>query len=173
MTWRIKLLQKIAQTTDPNIPTDEVAKTKTVAGSPPNFIATDYYPTINVGFNPANANIINYLTGILNQGLFYTSDGKINLSTMKSSNFNTGTTAVSENLKNLMNFGKEIFTELFNNGVEFKQKLTPEEISARVSRLKSSQFLNNLPATNITGQLANKIGGDIKTILINSLTQIK
>lgn len=172
---RFKILKKIAQASPPaNLPTEEVTKTKTVSGSPQSFIATDYYPTITMGFGSNNANIINYLTYILNNGLYYTSDGQVSLKLMHSNNFSVGTTSVpSEDLKNLMNFVKQVYSELFNRGTEFKQKLTSEEINERISRLKSSNFLNNLSSTNPMGQLSNKIGGNIKTLINNYLLQIK
>lgn len=172
---RFLFLQKIAQTVAPtDLPTDQVNKTNTVSGSPPSFQATDFYPTIIKGFTSRNSVLINQLSELLNQALFYSSNGQINLSKMKSDNFNTGTTNVpSEVLKYLMNFSKQVFQQLYNSGQDYKQQLTPDDIKNRVDILKNSNFLNNLPTTNIAGQLATKIGGNIKTLIINLLTQIK
>lgn len=169
---RTRLLEKLAQTTAPgNLPTTQ---TTSVSGSPPTFVATDYYPIV-LAFGAKNVPIINNLTNAINQALYYTSSGKIHLQWMKLANFNSDTSNTNSlELKNLMNFAKQIYNQIYtNNGKLDNKQLSPQEISARIAPLKTSMFLSNLSSTNPIGQLASKIGGNIKTLVNNYLLQIK
>ncbi len=157
-------LEKIAQTTSAT----------SISGSPPEFIAPNYYPIV-LAFSTRNTYLINNLTNIINQALYYTSNGKIQLQWMKNQNFNFDTSGQSNiNLKNLMGFAKMMFNTIFtNNGAKYIKQLSPQEINDKVNILKSSTFLNLLSATNPIGQLASKIGGNVKTLINNTLNQIK
>lgn len=170
---RKRLIEKISQ--DINLPTSGVSESKPISGTPPSFIATNYYPSIIAAFSPRNSIIINELCNTINKALYYTSNGKIHLSWMKSVNFNFDTSNVpSVDLKNLMEFSRQIYyTLLTNNGEIDNKQLTQEEIYNRLLPLKHSLYLNNLSSTNPMGQLASKIGGNIKTLINNYLLQIK
>jgi len=173
---RRRVLEKLAQMSAPNnLPTEEAAKAKPVAGSPPDFAPENFYPTMIRGFGFRNTNIINSLSDALNQGLYFNSDGKVNLSWMRSVNFNFGTDNVpSVDLKNLMGFAKQLHKSVYtNNGEDFKKALTSEEIAKIVAPLKTSTFISNLSNTNPVGQLSAKLGGNIKTIINNYLLQIQ
>lgn len=172
---RTRILTKLAQTNVPNnLPTSQITQTKTISGSPPSFTATDYYP-ISLAFFSKNANIINTLSNILNQALYYSSDGKIHLQWMHSVNFNFDTSNIpSVDLKNLMNFTKQVYNQLYtNNGKLDNKQLSAQEIKDRVTPLQLSQYISNLSSTNPIGQLSSKIGGNIKTFINNYLYQIK
>lgn len=167
---RYKILYKLSQTAD-NLTTDGVNATKTVSGSPTPFIATDYYPNIILAFSSNNATIINKLIDVINMALYYTSNGKVDFQWMKSNNFNFTTSDIpSVDLKNLMNFSKEIYSQIFSSN---RQKLNPEEISQKINLLKNSKALQNISSTNPVGQLSGKIGGNIKVVINNYLLQIK
>jgi len=173
---RLKLWEKIAQTPPPpNTPTPQVAQTQTVSGSPPIFIATDWYPSIIIGFQSKNAPIINGLSNLLNTTLFYTSGGQVHLRWMREQNFTFGSDQFpSSNLRNLMNFSKLIYQQIFTNmGVPYQQPLTPQQIAEKIALLRSSQFLGNLSATNPTSQLATKISGNVRELITNFLLRIK
>lgn len=169
---RLKILKKIAQNT-PAPSTDPTVKS--VAGSPPDFNVITLYPTLTRGLNATNAGIINKLCHSLNDALYYSSDGKIHLPWMKSVNFNYDTSgATSTNLKNLMLFARLLYQNLITDqGNNFKEPLTPEQIKERVDRLTQSQPLNNLSSTNLGSQMGTKVGGDLKTVIRNYLLQIK
>lgn len=172
---RLKILNKIAQAVLPtDLPTDAMA-TKPVTGSPPSFNATDFYPGITAGFQAKNVPWINGLANLLNSSLYYSSAGKVHLPWMRSVNFNFGADqAPSVDLKNIMNFTKLVYNQLFTNlGQNYQQPLTPEQIAEKVRLLRASQPYNNLSQTNPTGQLATKIGGNLKTLINNYLLQIK
>lgn len=163
-----RLFNKIGQN---SLPTAEVTKTNTVSGSPPNFIASNYYPSIIIAFNSRNTSIINGLSNIINQALYYNSNGKIHLPWMYNMNFNFDSSiAPSVDLKNIMNFSKNMYQQLFSN---LNKPLSINEIYQRVLALKNSSALVNLPGTSTSSQLYTKIGGDLKTLINNYLLQIK
>lgn len=172
---RIQFLEKMAQATPPNVPTEEVAETTSVSGSPPPFNALDYYPTMITGFQAKNMPWINGLSQLLNTVMFYSSNGKITLPWMRSNNFSfSGDQVPSADLKNLMNFTKLVYNQLYTNvGSVYKQQLTPAQIAEKIRLLSSSQFLNNLSSVQPGGQVATKIGGNVKTLIHNYLLQIK
>lgn len=172
---RYKIFQSLAQTQPPTaLPTTEVAQTQTVSGSPISFIATDYYPSIIIAFTPKNATIINNLSNLLNTSLFYTSNGQTQLAWMRSVNFNFSTDDVpSIDLKNIMGFCKQLYNNVYtDHGSPDKVQLKPEEIAKRIAPLKNSSFISNMSATNPTGQLSTKIGGNLKTMITDFLLQI-
>lgn len=166
-----RIINKLGQNTPEGLPTEEVAATQIVSGSPPSFISSNYYPDLAIAFNSKNIPIINNLSNIINQALYYTSNGKIHLPWMYNRNFNFDSSiSPSIELKNLMNFSKLMFQQLFSN---LNKPLSSQEILVRVSILSNSSHLTSLPQTNTSGQLTTKIGGDLKTIIKNYLLQIK
>ena len=172
---RLKILNKIAQTVPGNLPTDSVANTTPVTGSPPAFNASDYYPSFRIGFQAKNVPWINGLANLLNTSMYYASNGKVSLPWMRSVNFNFGADQVpSVDLRNIMNFTKLVYNQLFTNlGQAYEQPLTPEQIDEKIRLLKVSQFYNNLSQINPSGQLTIKIGGNLKTLINSYLLQIK
>lgn len=173
---RNRVLNKIAQMEPPsNLPTEEVTETKTVSGSPSYFDIVQYYPTIITAFGSQNMSWITKLVDVVNQGLFYTSDGQIQFKWMENNSYNFGTDSVpSVDLKNLMGFSKQIYSNLFtNNGVEYERQLTVEEIAKKIQALKSSSYLSSLSQSNPMGQLQSKLGTNIKTLINDILLQIK
>lgn len=154
-------------------PQDSVKPT-TVSGSPQAFIASDYYPIV-LAFTAKNAVIINSLSNILNNALYYSSNGKIHLQWMKSVNFNFDmSNTPSADLRNLMGFTKQVYLQIFtNNGQLDKKALTAQEIANRLNPLKYSQYLSNMSATGTNSQLNTKIGGNVRTLINNYLLQIK
>lgn len=173
-TLRFKILEKFSQTT-PNVPTDAVAKTTSVSGSPPAFNVIDYYPSIITGFQSKNVPWIVGLSNLLNTSMYYSSNGKVTLPWMRSNNFNFGTDQIPAlELRNLMNFTKLVYNELFTNlGQPYNNQLTSGQIIDKIHKLNSSQFLNNLSSVQPGGQLATKVGGNVKTLIQNYLFQIR
>lgn len=161
---RLKILEKIAQT-----------QTKSVAGSPPKFVASDIYPSIMTAFQSKNVPLINALADLLNTVMYYTSNGQVNMMQLRNNNFNLGTDQViSADLKNLMEFSKILYNQVFTNlGVDFKSPLSSQQISDKITVLKNSSYLNNLSNANLTGQVATKVSGNPKELIKNYLLQIK
>lgn len=173
---RQRILNKLAQMEAPdNLPSEEVSKTKTVSGSPSYFDITQYYPTVITGFGSQNMSWLTKLIDVINQSLFYTSDGQIQFKWMQNNSFNFTTDGVpSVDLKNLMGFSQQIYHIIFtNNGEQYTQQLKPEEIAKKIQALKSSSFLSNLSQSNPMGQLQSKLGDNVKTLINDILLQIK
>lgn len=169
---RITILAKIAQTA---LPQDTTTPNTVVSGSPPTFIASNFYPSMMVGLQAKNVPWVNGLANILNTALYYTSGGKVHMPWLRQTNFNFATDqAPSADLRNILNFSKLVYNQLFtNHGANFEQALIPEQIAERIRILANSSFFNNLSQVNPTGQLASKIGGNLKTIINDYLLQIK
>jgi hypothetical protein len=158
-----------------NLPTEKVTETKTVSGSPTSFSPRDHYPGIITAFDIRNLPSIDKLSNLLNQGLYYNSDGQVDLPWMRSVGFNFGTSSVpSVDLKNLMGFAKQMYKTIYtDNEAPYKLPLKPNEIHDKIELLKTSPFLTNLPSTNPMGQLSSKIGGNIKSLILDTLAQIR
>lgn len=171
---RLKILQRIAQSTT-DLPTESVSATKSISGAPTSFVASNLYPSIVTGFSSKNIGYINALADLLNTCIFYSSDGQLDLNRMRTNNFTVGLTSVpSADLKNFMGLGKVLYNTIFTeHGGEFKKQLTPQEIQELMENLKNNIYLQNLPSTNPSGQLATKVTGNIKTLIVNYLSNIK
>ena len=169
------IFEKLAQAKPTGaIPTKELAQTQSVSGSPPPFSAIQSFPTLILAFNQRNANVIEQLSNLLNTVMFYTSNGQVHMQWMRTVAFNFGVTdIISTDLQHVMNFCKQFFVQIFNGGQNYNAALTPEQIAEKVNVLKNSPALTSMSSTNPIGQLATKIRGDVKTSIINLLSQIK
>jgi len=170
--FRLRILEKLAQTT-PNLPTDQVAKSKPMP-PPPAFQASAIYPGIRNGFNQASIPIIDGLVSLLNSAVHYASAGAVNYQYFRNNNFNFDASgAPSVDQKNLMNLSKRIYRTILNSGSAFPQPLTGQQISSMVENITASSEFNNLSQVSPTGQLAIKIQGNLKTLIFNYLTYLK
>ena len=158
-----------------NLPTEEVTKTKPVSGSPTVFNITQYYPKVETAFGSNNFNWIKNLVNIVNQAMYYTSNGQVQFSWMQNNSFNFGIDNVpSVDLKNLMGFAKQIHSTIFtNNGTQDEKQLNADEIGKRIATLKNSSFLSNLSTSNPMGQLQSKLGDNVKALIKDTLIQIR
>jgi len=172
---RRKIFEKLAQANPTAaIPSKEQVKTQSVSGSPPPFSAIQSYPTLALAFNQRNANVIEQISNLLNTVLYYTSNGQIHMRWMRSVSFNFGlTNIISTDLIHVMNFCKQLFVQFFNSGQNYKVALTPEQIAEKVGALNNSPALTTMSSTNPMGPLSTKIQGNVKTLIINLLAQIK
>jgi hypothetical protein len=172
---RRKIFEKLAQVNPPGaIPSKAQSQTQSVSGSPPPFSAIQSFPTLILAFNQRNANVIEQLSNLLNTVLFYTSNGQVHMQWMRTVAFNFGVTnIISTDLQHVMNFCKQVFIQLFNSGNEYKAALTPQQIAEKADVLKNNTALTSMSSVNPIGQLATKIRGDVKTSIINLLSQIK
>jgi len=168
---RKKILKKLAQAA-PTVPASSTAAPSVINATPPSFIASNWYPGIIVAFQPKNTNLINSLSNLVNNALFYSSDGEVYLQWMRSVNFTFGTDqSQSVDLKNLMQFSKLLYNTLFTNmGQAYLKQLEPEEVKEKIDHLSQSPQLNNLSQTGT--QLSTKIGGNLKELIKNNLLQI-
>lgn len=170
---RKRLLTKLAQSV--NIPTEEKVNEKPNIGTPPNFSASSKYPGLRKGFSPNAITIVDNLSSYMNKALFYASDGQYNMTKLSSNNFNFSPTMIpstNRDLKNLLLFSKEIYSHIYNSGNNYESLLNAKDYKFKINTLLQSQNLTSLAQTNPTGQLAMKMGGNIKTDIINLLNSL-
>ena len=104
--------------------------------------------------------------------MHYSTFGKVNFEKLKNNNFSIDSSSLpSPDQKNLVNFSKNIFKYFLNSGNSFNKKLTSSQIKLFVDDLLSSQEISNLPVSG--GLLSQKISGNLKTLIINLLTNLK
>jgi hypothetical protein len=166
---RKEILTKLAQTT-PAAPTTP----NKVIPAPPSFIASNVFPSLTSGYNPASIIIINNLMSLLNTALQYASGGSVNLQTFRNNNFNVDPgSAPSPDQKNLTILAKMAYNLFLNKGNPFGKLLAGKQISIFVDQILASPAFQNLSQINPTGPLATKIQGNLKTIIQDNLTHLK
>jgi len=168
--FRLRLLKKISQVTD------ETEVVKEVEGTPDSFSPLSFYPSMAKGFSPQNLNFIKEICDTVNEAMYYLSDGKRDLTLLRSNNFNITTSEPDIMVRNLIGFGKALYNTLFINSKsqdkQYKELLESEELKDKIDSLKSNFLLNNLPSTN-PPKLKSKFSSPIKTIILNHLNMIK
>jgi len=172
---RKRIFKKMAQAAPTPLPTNQQIASDVVSGSPPSFVATNWYPSIITAFQTKNTGLINRLSNLINDALFYASDGKVHLPWMRSVNFMFGVDqAPSIDLKNLMIFSKLLYNNIFTNlGQAYTQPLNTDQIKEKIDKLTQSTQFNNLTQTGASSQLSTKIGGNLKELIRNNLLQIR
>ena len=169
--FRLRLLKKISQVTDE---TEEV--TKEVEGAPDSFSPLSFYPSMAKGFSPQNLNFIKEICDTVNEAMYYLSDGKRDLTLLRSNNFNITTSEPDIMVRNLIAFAKQLYNILFinskNQNKQYTKLLEKEELQDKIDLLKNSPVLVSLPSTN-PPQLKSKFSSPIKTIILNHLNMIK
>jgi hypothetical protein len=168
---RKKLLKKLSQNT---ISTSKIIEEKNNYGLAPipTFIASSAYTSLFSAFNVESVLIINKIVELLNKALHYSTFGKVNFEKLKNNNFSIDSSSLpSPDQKNLVNFSKNIFKYFLNSGNSFNKKLTSNQIKLFVNDLLFSQEISNLPVSG--GLLSQKISGNLKTLIINLLTNLK
>lgn len=185
---RIKILKKIAESTAspaPSMPMaspapsakqpgdtqDSESESESRAPSAPSFSASNKYSLFQ-GFNQNVVNQIDKFINYLNQVLFYASNGLYTINQLAQNNFIISKTPRDNQVKLLLQFCKDVYFWLLNNGVAYKEKLNKEAVQYKIDKLLSSYSLNNLSQVNISGPLAAKVG-NIKNNFINTLVLIK
>ncbi len=176
---RIEFLKKIAQlqAVEPEDPTttDTEVKNEEI-GAPSNFDPFSKYPSLRTAFNSSGASeIISRLCSFLNNCVHYSSNGDLDLNLLASSSFSySGTNLNQDNkdLKFLVLFSKDLYQNIFNNGIAYKSPLSKQEFLLKVNKLIKSQNLNNLSQTNPKSILYKKTGGNIKTQILSILNNL-
>lgn len=170
---RRKILTKLAQSTSSG--GSSIPKTPTtVSGAPPNFIASNFFPSLILGFSSRNLPIINSIGSLLNTAIFFASDGYGSLERLREQNFSFPADQSQNDLKSLVQFAGQVNSLLFtDHGKNFSSQLSPEEIANRSNSLFNSISLGNLSQTNPSSQLAQKVGSNVKSQFQNLLQQLK
>lgn len=167
MNVRLKTLQKIAQT-------QTTTPTPTQVTGNPAAVSVSMFPSVPLAWGANNVSYIQDLVDALNMGMFVLSNGKIDFDKMKQQNFNVDLSSYVASIKGVASLAKELSQKvLTNNGVPFKQALTPEEKAAIITGIRGSTTLGTISDGGITTALPAKIGGNLKTIILNLLNNIK
>jgi hypothetical protein len=170
MTVRLKILKKIAQT---NAPAETPPMSQPVAGNPA-AVSVSAFPTTNLGWGSNNISYIQKIIDALNVTIYQLSNGKTDFDKLEQQNFNFDASTYTDPLKGIIALANSIFeTVLTNNGVDYKQALTPEQKKNIIDDIKGDVSSGTIPDGGITPVLPNKIGGNFKTIILNTLNNIK
>lgn len=156
---RLRIL-KLSQITNPDNSVPLPTKTA------PNFIASNQFPAISKNYNPYNVEILNKLFKILNDSIFYLSNGNLDLFKYKNNNFTLEESSiVIVSLKNILLLSKYIYQLFVLNAQTVLQD--------KVSVIIRSQIFLNIPSGNISNFLSQKLGGNFKDIIIETLGQLR
>jgi hypothetical protein len=162
---RLKMLKRIAQTTDattsttsPDTTTPVPATSNNTAVPPdPSPPASSLYPIIRTGWDPARVVIVDQLCKILSSAANVATNGTYNLQNLRNENFQFDASSFgSPDQKNLMLFFQKVYKTLLNNGQSFTAPLNANQVKQMVPYLLQSPELANLSTVNPTGQIAQK-----------------
>lgn len=118
---RIKLLMKISQEAEEASTTTSTAPA-TIAGSPTNA-SVDIFPTFDMAWGSNFKEPINDLLDALNWAIFVLTVGEYDFYKLKSNNFSSGSTKFDAFTNEVIKFSGLVYKELFNSGVNFKNKV--------------------------------------------------
>lgn len=169
---RLKFLNKIAQTATPSVPTEQVAASKPIQPAPA-ISASDAYPNVRTGYTAAQMDVINSLVSKLNVATHIATGGTYNLQVLKNKAFTYDPSEFqSPDQKNLVNFFNKVFHGILNAGNAFPAPLNNQQLSAIVTPLIQAPELKNLSQVNPTGQIAQKIPGNLQQDIRNDLMRL-
>ena len=170
MSIRLKTLQKIAQTTNPSTTPPTI---QPVAGNPAS-VTVSMFPGTDLAWGSSNVAYIQKILDTLNVAMYQLSNTKVDFNRLKQQNFNVDVSAYVAALKGMVSLSQTIFqTILTNNGVAYKTALTPEQKKSIIDGIKRNTSFGTIPDGGITPVLPNKIGGNFKTIILDTLQNIK
>jgi len=166
-----QILKVIAQQTTQTTTTPTEQQTVVVPGNPTTFDPYAYWPDIITGWGSQNTNIIKQLSNIVNWCIFILSNGQLDMNKLRGSNFSVDPSKYPDRylimfVKLAMQFYRLIYTNL---GAAYAVVI--QNAPQRLQILK--QALTPFPDGSINTQLANKVGGSPKTLILNLLNQIK
>jgi hypothetical protein len=166
---RLKLLTRIAQQgVQPATP----AATP-VLPPPPGFSPMDVWGWLGRAYNSSSINTINSLFSILNTSLHYASNGQVNMQVLRDNGFNIDPSGMSSmDAKNLLNLSILAYKTILNSG-NAMPTVSPDKIQIWCKQISNSQALMNLSQVNPTGQLAQKVPGNIKDNILNLLRYLE
>lgn len=163
MSVRIKTLQKIAQI-------NNISLTK----GNPTAVNVSMFPSVGLAWGSQNLALIQKIIDTLNKSIYQLTNGKIDFDKLRQQNFNVDTSSYDVVAEGMLNLSKTIYQKILSNeGLAYIQALNPSQKKAIVDGIKGSAALGTIPDGGINSILSNKIGGNFKTIILNSLANIK
>lgn len=157
-----RILRKIAQEQS-----QEAEKPLGNAPAVPEYL----FSNLDKGYNAGTVALIKQLTNLLNTSLHYASAGKDNF--QKIMNNSLDLSGAIQNHKNIGLLSKQLFSTFLNNKNSFTQKVPANNIYQWCATLLNSNEYNSLTQTNPSGQLANKIQGNLKSLILDITNGIK
>lgn len=162
---RYRILEKIAQdqATQPTV-------TPAIVPAPPT-VPSILFSHLSEGYNGGTVAMLIGLTQQLNNALHYASNGKANFQKIIDGNLDLS--AASPDEKNVGALCKKWYLTFLNSRNTFEQKVTGKTIATWADAIISSPEYSSLSQVNPTGTLATKLQGNIKTIILDYINQIK
>jgi hypothetical protein len=182
MNGRLRTLFRLAQAATPAAPAapSSPASTATsttptvVSGSPRPFDPATVSPTLVLGWGANNLNFIRQLVNALNQAIYITSNGKLDFARLYDQSFGIDTSAYTPLVSALANLGKLVFRRMIkNNGYDFAAPVPTANRMQTVSILTNQIQSPAIPDGAINATLYSKVGGNIRTVLLDIVRQIK
>ena len=178
MNGRLRTLLRLAQAAPaaPATPAANAAQTTPTAvpGSPRPFDPASVSPTMVLGWGANNLNFIRQLVNVLNQAIFITSNGKLDFARLYDQSFGIDTSAYTPLVSALANLGKLIFRRMIkNNGYDFVAAVPTANRTQTISVLTSQIQSPAIPDGAINSTLYGKVGGNLRTVLLDIVRQIK
>ena len=170
---RLKLLQRLAQnnTTLNNPPT--------INGSPAPFDVDTYFPSVRKGWGNVNIVWIQNILNALNWTVYVLSAQQFDLNKFRQSYFiPTVTNIPDKTLLPIVRFSTLVYNKLLTptgGSSQFNEELDDQEKQKRKSTLLQAitSPMTLIPDGAINVNLQGKIGGNLKEVLTNAITQLK
>jgi hypothetical protein len=162
---RLRILTKLAQT-QPAQPTE----TPAILGPVP-AVPGDLLTNLYKGYNTNTVPLLTNLTNQLNAAMHYASKGQDNFTKIIGNNMDLS--GATPDQKNVGSVAKRVYTTFLNSKNPFVEKIDAVTIHNWADALTSSPEYNALSQINPTSLLATKLQGNLKTEILNLMTQIK
>lgn len=145
----------------------------TVSGSPSPFDPFAYFPTMMVGWGAPNVEPIRRISNVLNNALYILSNGALDINRLRANNFVVDVSQYPDIvLRGIINYSLQVFKSVYsNNTIPFKAPITNKP--QRIQALKNLLTTFQIPDGGINGLLQNRIGGNFKLIILDTLDNIK
>ena len=161
--FRWRLLQKLSQ--------QGAQAASPVTNVPPPTLPSILIAHLHEGYNGATVQLIVSLVQQLNAALHYASNGQDNFQKIIDNNLDLSGAASDE--KNIGALCKRMYITFLNSRNAFTSKVTGKNITTWATAIVNSPEYNNLSQINPTGILATKLHGNLKSIILDYMNQIK
>lgn len=169
ISQRFEIWIKLAQQA-PAAGTTPATQQASIPPPPPSFQASAAYGWMTRAYNSYTVTTLNNLIATLNVALHYSSNGKYNFLILRNSAFQVDpSAATSVDTKNLLNLALLIYRTYLNHGNPLPQAATAQQIQTWNGMISNSQALLNLSQLNPTGQISQKIPGNLRENILNFL----
>lgn len=166
---RIRILEKLAQTT-PTQPAQPSTAPATIP--PPPALPGVLSVHLPEGYNSSTIPLLIGLAQKLGDALHYASNGKDNFQKIIDNNLDLSGAIPDE--KNVGGLAKRVYNTFFNARNPFTRgKVPANNIHNWADTIISSPEYNNLSQINPTSTLAIKLQGNLKSLLLDYINQIK